>query len=230
MSKTTIGEVLSRVRNQMKAVRQDAFLTDRFLYSIVSKHAKWLMKREDSKNNLMKFNSIFNTLDNVELTEVDRIEAGCTGLSTNIKVMRTKGHIPTFMEGYWGPLIRSVTSLDGQIILTPTNPTTYVKLSKSKNFKYNKSFYYWYLNDHLYFPNIIWPTVRIEGVFESDISEYKCIDCKENQEYYCVARQDNPINVPDYLFGEIESSVMKDISVMLQIPTDDVHDNKNISR
>ena len=230
MSKTTIGEVLSRVRNQMKAVRQDAFLTDRFLYSIVSKHAKWLMKREDSKNNLMKFNSIFNTLDNVELIEVDRIEAGCTGLSTNIKVMRTKGHIPSFMEGYWGPLIRSVTSLDGQIILTPTNPTTYVKLSKSKNFKYNKTFYYWYLNDHLYFPNIIWPTVRIEGVFESDISEYKCIDCVENQEYYCVPRQDNPINVPDYLFGEIESSVMKDMSVMLQIPTDDVHDNKNISR
>ena len=54
MSKTTIGEVISRVRNQMKSVRQDAFLTDRFLYSIISKHAKWLMKREDSKNKLMQ--------------------------------------------------------------------------------------------------------------------------------------------------------------------------------
>ena len=230
MSKTTIGEVLSRVRNQIKAVRQDAFLTDRFLYSIVLKHAKWLMKREDSKNNLMKFNSIFNTLDNVPLKEVDRIEAGCTGLSTNIKVMRTKDHIPTFMEGYWGPLIRAVSSLDGQIILQPINPTTYVKLTKSKNFKYNKTYYYWYLNDHLYFPDIKWPTVRIEGVFESDISEYKCIDCKENHEYYCSPRQDNPINVPDFLFGEIESNAIKDLAGMLQLPNDDVHDNKNISR
>ena len=230
MSKTTIGEVLSRVRNQMKAVRQDAFLTDRFLYSIVLKHAKWLMKREDSQNKLMRFNSIFNTLDNVPLIEVDRIEAGCTGLSTNIKVMRTDGHVPTFMEGYWGPLIRSITSLDGQITIQPTNPTTYVRMSRSKNFKYNKTLYYWYLNDHLYFPNIEWPSVRIEGVFESDISEYKCIDCKENQEYNCSARQDHPINIPDYLFGEIETNVMKDVSVMLQIPTDDIHDNKNISR
>ena len=41
MSKTTIGEVVSRVRNQMKAVRQDAFLTDRFIYSVIGKHAKW---------------------------------------------------------------------------------------------------------------------------------------------------------------------------------------------
>lgn len=230
MSKTTIGEVLSRVRNQIKAVRQDAFLTDRFLYSIVSKHAKWLMKREDSKNNLMKFNSIFNTMDNVPLIEVDRIEAGCIGLSTNVTVMRTKDHIPTFMEGYWGPLIRSISSIDGQIILQPTNPTTYVKLASSKNFKYNKTFYYWYLNDHLYFPDIKWPSVRIEGVFDDDIADYKCITCNENQEYNCVPRQDNPINVPDYLFGEMESNVMKDLGVMLQIPTDNTQDNKNISR
>jgi|LakMenEpi03Aug12_release.lakeMendotaPanAssembly.Ray.scaffolds.fasta_scaffold20977_9 hypothetical protein len=230
MSKTTIGEVLSRVRNQIKAVRQDAFLTDRFLYSIVSKHAKWLMKREDSKSNLMKFNSIIQTLDNVELIEVDRIEAGCTGLKTNITVMRTKENIPIFMQGYWGPLIRQVTSLDGQIDLQPISPTQYVQMSNSKNFKYNKTNYYWYLNDHLYFPDIIWPSVRIEGVFEDDISKYKCITCNENQEYNCASRQDSAFNVPDYLYGEIESNVMKDLGIMLQIPTDNTQDNKNISR
>jgi hypothetical protein len=36
--------------------------------------------------------------------------------------------------------------------------------------------------------------------------------------------------VPDYLFGEIETNVLKDLSVMVQFPTDDVHDNKNITR
>lgn len=230
MSKTTIGEVLSRVRNQIKAVRQDAFLTDRFLYSIVSKHAKWLMKREDSKNNLMKFNSIMQTLDSVDLIETDRIEASCTGLKTNITVMRTKETIPIFMQGYWGPLIRQVTSLDGQIDFQPISPTQYVKIANSKNFKYNKTNYYWYLNDHLYFPDVNWPSVRIEGVFEDDISNYKCITCNENQEYNCVPRQDDSFNVPDYLHGEIESNVMKDLSIMLQIPTDNTQDNKNISR
>ena len=230
MSKTTIGEVISRVRNQMKSVRQDAFLTDRFLYSIISKHAKWLMKREDSKNKLMKFNSIFNTLDDVPLIEVDRIESGCTGLSTNIKMMRTKDPIPVFMQGYWGPLIRQITSLDGQIDFQPTTPSQYVTLTKSKNFKYNGTNYYWYLNDNLYFPDIIWPSVRIEGAFEGDISAYKCITCKENNQYYCIPRQSDYINIPDYLFAEIENNVMKDFGVMIQIPSDDNHDNKNITR
>jgi hypothetical protein len=229
MSRTTIGEVLSRVRNQIKAVRQDAFLTDRFLYSIVLKHAKWLMKREDSQNKLMRFNSIMQTLDKVELIEIDLIEAGCTGLKTNIKVMRTKDRIPVFMQGYWGPLIRKVTSIDGQIDFQPITPTQYVKVSSSKNFKYNTTNYYWYLNDFLYFPDVSWNLIRIEGVFEDDISEYKCIDCSDN-EYYCASRQDSVFNVPDYLFGEIESNVMKDVSIMIQIPTDDVHDNKNITR
>ena len=30
---TTIGETISRVRNTLKAVKEDAFLTDRIIYS-----------------------------------------------------------------------------------------------------------------------------------------------------------------------------------------------------
>lgn len=230
MSRTTIGEVLSRIRNQIKAVRQDAFLTDRFLYSVVSKHAKWLMKREDSKNKLMGFASVMQTLDIVKLIEVDRIEAGCAGIKSGFKIMRTAEHLPTFMQGYWGPLIRQVTSIDGQIDLQPINPTQYVKLANSKNFKYNKTFYYWYLNDHLYFPDVQWSAVRIEGIFEDDLADYKCIDCKENIEYQCKARQNQNFNVPDYLFGELESTVLKDLAMLLQIPSDQIQDTKSTTR
>jgi uncharacterized protein YutE (UPF0331/DUF86 family) len=46
---TTIGEILSRIRNQVKAVKQESFLTDRFLYSMVMKHAKMLVRRQTSK-------------------------------------------------------------------------------------------------------------------------------------------------------------------------------------
>lgn len=229
MSTTTIGQVISRVRNHIKAVHQDAFLTDRYLYSIITKHAKWLMKREDSKSNLMRFNSIMQTLDYVELIEVDRIEANCTGLATGIKVMRTKDSLPSFMQGYWGPLIRQVTSIDGQIDFQPVMPTQFVKLTKSKNYKYNKTNYYWFLNDYLYFPDVEWKAVRIEGVYEDDISKYKCIDCSDSQ-YYCKPRQEQTFNVPDYLFGEIESNVMKDLTIMIQVPGDDSQDNQNPTR
>lgn len=222
---TTIGEVISRVRNQIKAVKQDAFLTDRFIFSLISKHAHWLMKREDSKNKLMRFTSVIQTLGFVELEEVDKIEAHCTGLKSNCKIKRTCKKVPAFMQGYYGPLIRAITSIDGGEVMQPTQPTTYISLSNSPSFKYNKKKYYWYLNDYIYFPDVEWDAVRIEGIFEDDISQYNCDTCDD-----CGARQDQTFNVPDYLHGEIESNVLKDLGVTMQVPSDSLPDKQNILR
>lgn len=224
----TIGEVVSRVRNQIKAVKSDAFVTDRFLYSLIKKHANWLMKREDSKSKLMVFSSVMQTLDFVELIEVDKVSAGCTGIKSGCTIKRTKDKLPAFMQGYFGPLIRNVTSLDGSEQLQPTNPGTYTNISKKKNASYNKTKYYWYLNDYLYFPDLEWDAVRIEGVFEDDISQYKC---EEDSDYTaCKTKQEQLFNVPDYLHGEIESNVLKDLGLTMQIPADVVNDKQNILR
>ena len=55
---TTIGEAVSRVRNVLKGVREDAFLTDRTIYYSILKYAKALIKREDNQFRLMKMSSI----------------------------------------------------------------------------------------------------------------------------------------------------------------------------
>ena len=224
MAKVTIGDVCSRIRTQVKALRQDALLTDRVIYSFVLKHAKWLMKREDSKSKLLSFTSVIQTLDFVELVEVDKVEAQCTGIRSNCTIKRTKEKLPVFLQGYWGPLIRSVSSLDGSERLQPILPSTYVYSSKSKNFKYNKTKYFWYLNDYLYFPNLEWDAVTVEGIFEDDISMFTCKDDS------CMERQDQSFNVPDYLWGEIEQNVFKDLAGMLQIPPDTDNDKQSLTR
>jgi hypothetical protein len=224
MARTTIGDVISRIRTQVKAVRQDAFLTDRAIYAFVLKHSKWLMKREDGKNKLLGFSGIVQTMDFVELIEVDKVEACCTGLKSDCKIKRTKNKMPIFMQGYHGPLIRSTTSLDGSEELQLTNPSSYLAMTKTSGFKYNKTKYYWYLNDYLYFPDLEWDAVRIEGIFEEDISAYTC------EEDSCIQKTDQPFNVPDYLFGEIESNVFKDLVGMLQLPSDTATDKQSASR
>ena len=113
MAKSTVGDITSRIRSQVKAVRQDSMLTDRLIYSIILKHSKWLMKREDSKNRLMSFSGVMQTMDFVELVEVDKVEACCTGLKSDCTIKRTKDKMPIFLQGYYGPLIRTVASLDG---------------------------------------------------------------------------------------------------------------------
>lgn len=215
--RTTNSEVIGRIRTRLKAVKQDAFLTDRFLYGVITKHAKFLMKREDSANKLMRFNSVFQTLDNVELIEVDKVEASCAGIKAGITFRKTKDPLPAFAEGYWGPLIRDITSLDGSIECQPTNPGTYLNIARSLNFKYNKNFYYWYINDALYFPNVDWDTVRVEGIYQDDISAFTCGD-------KCIQRQDMQFNVPDFLLKEMEAETMKDLSQMFGLQDDESND------
>ena len=64
---TTIGEVVSRVRQAIKAEVQDSFITDRYLYSLILKNAQLFMRRQDNANKLMKFNSVWQELKFVVL-------------------------------------------------------------------------------------------------------------------------------------------------------------------
>ena len=219
----TIGEVLSRVRNQIKAVKQDAFLTDRFLYSMVMKHAKMLVRRQDIQNRIMKFNSVFQVLNYVELIEVDRAESQCHCITSGCTFKRTKDKLPNMMEGHWGPIFRLVSSLDLSEEVIPTYPNTYERMSNQKTFKYNKKKYYWYMDGHIYFPNLEWDAVRIEGVFEGDISGYNC-DTTDD----CTFIQDKNFAIPEYLYAEIEQNVIKDLGAMMAVPSDPQQDNRNI--
>lgn len=211
---TTIGDTISRVRNIVKGVKEDAFLTDRFLYSLILKYGKMVIRRQDNENKIMRFQSLFEVLPCVELIEIDKIEACCANIKSNCTFMRTKDKIPTLLEGVYGPLIRTVSSIDSSIELYRTYPTTYSAMTYSTNFKYNKNKYYWYLNGYLYFPNIIWESVRVEGLWDEPISMYTC------DGDVCQSRQDDQVSIPEYLFAEIEQLVIKDLTILIQTPVE----------
>jgi len=218
---TTIGETVSRIRNVVKGVKEDAFLTDRFLYSLVLKYAKLFIRRQDTENKIMRFQSLFEPLPCVDLIEVDKIEACCNDVKTNCTVMRTKEKLPIVLEGAYGPLFRSVTSIDGSTEVYKTYPQTYLNMTRSSNFKYNKNKYYWYLNGYLYFPNLTWEAVRIEGLWDESINMYIC-DGDE-----CAPRQDDQTHFPEYLFAEIEASVIKDLTLLVQMPPENADDKQS---
>jgi len=224
MAKNTINDVVSRIRAQIKADKQDAFVTDRLIYSFVIKSAKYLMKREDGKMKLLSFSGVMQTMDYVELVEVNKVEACCTGIRSDCTIKRTKDKLPVFLQGYFGPLIRTIASLDGSEEMQPILPSTYLHVANSKNFKYNKTKYYWFIDDYIYFPDLQWDAVRIEGIFEDDISTWIC------EEDSCVKRQDQTFNVPDYLLVEIEGQAFKDIMGLYQMPQDQDVDKQNPAR
>jgi len=217
---TTIGEVISRVRGQVKAEVQDAFVTDRYVYSLVVKYAQLLMRRQDFANKLMKFNSVWKTLPYIDLIEVDTVEADCSGIQSGCIIKRSKNKLPDMIEGYWGPLIRTVSSIDGSIEVQATQPATYTSMTKTTSFKYNKTKYFWYLNGHLYLPNVDWDAIKLEGVFDDEIGFWLCEESEQ-----CIPRYEQDINIPEALFAEIETQVVQAMMLTVQIPVVD-GDNK----
>jgi hypothetical protein len=222
---TTIGEAITRVRAVLKAVKEDAFLTDRNIYFAIIKYGQTLLKREDNQYKLMKISSIWTDLPYVELIDVDKVDAGCAGIYSGCYIKRTKEKLPKILDGTFGPLIRSVSSIDGSAELYRTEPGTYTSITKTTNFKYNKQKYFWYIDGYLYLPNCEWDAIKIEALFDGDISEYLC---PPNES--CNIRQDMNLPFPQYLFSEIEQFVIKDLTLAMQVPPNGPDDSQNVLR
>lgn len=220
---TTIGEAISRVRNTLKAVKEDPFLTDRTIYFSLQKYAQTLIKREDNQFRLMKMSQIFKVLPYVELIDVDKVDAGCLGVYSECYFKRSKEKLPTILNGMFGPIIRTVSSIDGSIEMFRTEPGTWISMTKSTTFKYNKRPYFWYLNGYLYAPNIDWDAIRIEAIFEGVLDT---CDTEDN----CLPRQDQPFVLPEYLFSEVEQFVVKELTMSMSIPSDGPDDSQNALR
>lgn len=223
---TLIGESISRVRNVLKAVKEDPFLTDRFIYSLVMKYGKTFIKRESLTGEIYKYRNLFKEIPCLDLIEVDKIEACCIGIKTGCTFMRSKDKLPELLQSDDGPIIRAVTSLDYSQAAQQTYPTVYSNMTKSTSFKYNKTKYYWYLDGYIYLPNVTWEGVRVQAIFDEDVSSLNCsTDSKD-----CIQEQDRESIIPEHLFSEIEQMVINEILTSGKIPPDGADDNQNIMR
>jgi len=220
---TTIGEAISRVRNTLKAVKEDPFLTDRVIYSSLIKYGQTLLKREDNQFKLMKISSIFQVLPYLELIDVDKVEAGCLGIFSGCYFKRSKDKLPTILEGTFGPVIRTVSSIDGTIEMFRTDPGTWVSMTRTTTWRYNTRKYFWYLNGYLYAPNIDWDALRMEAIFQGVTDP-----CDPKKE--CEIAQDKPLSIPEYLFSEVEQFVIKELTMSMSIPADGPDDGQNTLR
>jgi len=223
---TTIGEATSRVRNILKAVKEDPFLTDRLLYSLIIKYGKLLIKREEKQGGLKTNNALVETIPCIELIDVDKVDACCIGVRNGCTFKRSKDKLPKIMEGSNGPLIRSVTTLDQSLRLEETYPSAYANLTQSTNFKYLKAKYFWFMDGYLFIPDVEWEAVRMEAIFDEDIKPYICSEDARD----CVLEQERDLAIPDHLFAEIEQMVLKEILTTGQIPSDGADDSQNVMR
>lgn len=212
-----IGEVIARVRNTLKLDSADVRLTDRDIYSLMIKHREWLVKREDEKLRAILYPEVIQSLY-MELIDVDLIE--CSDIRSDCTIKRTKDRLPNTLAGTLGALIRNVKSIDGTQIVQMTTSASYARKQVKSNFKYDKNKYFFHQNGYLYFPNLDWEAVIVEAFFSHDVGSCEITSC--------LPRQEQLFRIPAYLQGELESFLVKDLAMYLQIPQETLIDkNEN---
>ncbi len=225
---STIAESVSRVRNGLKAVREDAFITDRFIYSLIMKYGKTLMERDNRVKNLFTNSKMFSEIPFFRLTQVTTID-GCYGsLIKGCKIMRSVDKLPKISTTKNGMMIKYVSSVDHSVQFIRTSPERYERMKNLSSFKYNKSKYYWILNDYIYVPDVDYEAISISALFEEGIGEFLCETGKKSSE--CTVMQENELPIPEYLLSEAEQNARTELLPMLQIPVDTSNDKQNIIR
>lgn len=236
-SNTTVRDIVSQIRGIYKLNSEDAFVTDRFLYSLFLKYGDLLVRRKSNEGKLNTNDTIFTWLPNVPLIEVDKIEAECIGIKTNCTFMRTKNKLPKMATNDLGSLVKLVMSLDTSEKVERTTLLKFHEMAKSVNFKYNKTKYFWEKNGYFYFPNVVWSGVTIQALFIDTVTGY-CIededDCDNNNDCNkkkkCKYRQDDLIPYSKDMVADIVGMISRDLGTRAQVPSDIQDNAQNIMR
>lgn len=218
------GDAISRIRNIIKSVSEDAFITDRLIYSILSKWNRHYLSQLKTQGlvGFVKSPNIYIHIPCLELEDGSLIDDCCVGIDLDIDcvIKKTKKKLPRIMTVGGNPLIRSVTSLDGSYRFYYTNVTTYNAIKRSKYYKYNKRGYFFIQNDYLIFPNADIEAVSMEAVFENEIDGLLC------QGGECPNPLEASLSVPDQVMAMAEESTIKELMILYQLPQDVLGDDK----
>lgn len=227
---TKIVESISRVRNSMKIVNDDAFITDRYIYSLIVKYGKTLVYRDSKKLNILNNPIMFKEIPCFRLKEIDVVDNCCIGINTGCKVMVSVEPLPEITSIDNGPVIKAVTTIDGSKTLIRTTKEQYYQMKKSTSFKYNTNKYYWIENNHIYVPDVMWESVRISAMFNEDINDLLCPNSNLGDNSKCKYFQDGELQIPEYLLSEAEQMTLQEMMLSIKVQPDIQDDNQHIMR
>jgi len=221
----TRGGLISQVRTQFKELNADSSLTDRQIWSVIDKHARWLISREAKNLQLMSYDTIFQTFKCAEVEDAPAID-DCCGVRSKCLVKRTKDKLPDMYEGEDGVLIKTVFTIDGSKEFVPIKIQEYMRKLENPDSRFDRSLYVYFNNGYLYFPkvntidkSIVNQThlrkVMIKAMFIDEV-----VNPCDKDSPPCISAFDMKIRFPKKLEGEIMSHVFQEFGIYKQVPND----------
>lgn len=225
----TLRKLVSDVRGMHKLISTDNLITDRVIASEIKNNTQLLVKRETNLRKLWATDTVFDTIQCLEMVEVPISE--CCNYVDECTVSRSKYKLPRITEGNYQYLIQGVYSINamgGQgTRFKEITINRYLNMLKLPIIK--SETYYWIANGgYLYLSNPNLKSVRISAFFEEDIPNNIAFpDCgcgnipEVTDEEYCKNPLDKEYGCPGYLEKQVlELTSQKLLSTYFNIKTD----------
>jgi len=225
----TYNEIISQLSNEFALSHADSRITNKFWYSLIQKHTAWIVKQESDKMFLFHTDSIWQTLNCVDLIEVPTTDDCCKYNGPSCKIYRTKDKIPKLYEDVFGVIIKNVNSIDYSKSIQHITIQEWLRKQNNPDSKYDRNFYYFYKNGYLYFPNIKWKLVSITGYFSDSINKYNTCD-NEPIENQCESLFESEWRIPSHLIARVVDACLKELSsTMMQVKEDNQIDKNSLN-
>ena len=227
-----VSEIIQRIQSlYSKGVKSDdSRLSNRHIYSkLLSVRSRLVYQKINKKQKLSQWS--FQVLPCVELIKAPLHECPCipTGKCT---ILRTKFKLPKPVGSLNKDMIKSVTSLDGKLVLTETTFDTQ-KYQKGNKYTANKPTYY--IKDEYLYITIekSLEVITIIGLFDDPVEVDKypsycedkdnCTECKDCESFL---DKDFPID-SDLIDPMIELSLQELIEIFNNNREDQTNDTRD---
>ncbi len=222
MTKRTAIETF---RDELRERNADSTYSNQFLYNVLLNHAKWLIKREISRGKIYINNSFFQTLSCQEVIEVSTIDS-CCPVKTNCKIYRTKDKLPEMWIDEYGPVLKSISSVDGTTEFFFTSAAGWQNKRNDPYQKMTDMKYTFFSDGYLWFPEHNPHRINIYGFYTDDITDKS--DCAEKKP--CVRYLDTQFMLPGWLEGEMFAKALEQVAGITKRLPEDAQIDKNVNR
>lgn len=226
----TKRQVIESFRQKLKERQADSNFTNQFLYGVLLEQAKWLIKREISSGRIYSNTSFFQTLGCVEVIEVPSTE--CCDIQTKCTLFRTKHKLPEMWIDNTGPVIQSVTSIDGTTEFFLTTPGSWQNKRRDPYVAMSGMKYAFVSDNYLWFPDNNPRLVNIPGFYLDDVELLpadKC-GCNKDKKRDCLRFLDTKFMLPDWLEAEMYAKALQQLAAVTLRAQEDADINKNPNR
>lgn len=219
----TNRQFVSSIQVPLTSLSPDLRLSPKFILTIGQSVVADFLKKDSESRRVSKASEGWSELQYLPMEEVSINECGDLGAYCN-KLMKSKIKVPDTFTGYYGNIIKYVSSLNFKTNYQPLRTPSLWRDIQEREFVDKRIKYYFFINQYLYIPNSEVEAIRMEAYFKNPLQVHQINNknCKECDK--CVKYMDLDFICPEYLLNDVKKETMNIILTKYKIQPDERDD------